>query len=327
MGRARSSRGARSKEPWFQVRMRKMLLRGGTLWRSLMEAWTTVPLRRWILPTSSSERTTSCRSSSRWRRAGGGRGGAPRRWIPSSCASARRARRSALWRGGAMRRGRVDRHHLDDGGADQDAVALLQARPLDLFAVDERAVGGAQVLDDDLVAGARRSSRACARPCPRPGPCRGRSNGRRRSPDRMRSGNSPPWYFPEMKRSASWRGVAAPRLAGAWASIAVLGTVPQGSAERLRGRAHTCTPSSARVNGRGSRRGRRALTRAPAPAERGAVSEESAKRKPARTLPGRSPDPRLPGRSPGGPERCGRGGLRAKGAGVKSLPETPSEYR
>src|SRR5262249_58016912 len=39
---------------------------------------------------------------------------------------------------------------LEDGGADEDAVPLLEARLADLLAVDEGAVGAAQVLDQHL---------------------------------------------------------------------------------------------------------------------------------------------------------------------------------
>ena len=48
---------------------------------------------------------------------------------------------------------RIDRDHLDDGGADQDPIALLQSRARDLLAVDERAVGGPEVLDEHISVG------------------------------------------------------------------------------------------------------------------------------------------------------------------------------
>ena len=38
---------------------------------------------------------------------------------------------------------------LEDAGADEDAVALFQLRALDLLAVDERAVGRAEIFDDN----------------------------------------------------------------------------------------------------------------------------------------------------------------------------------
>jgi hypothetical protein len=47
--------------------------------------------------------------------------------------------------------GAVDGDQLDDRGADQDAVALFEARLLDLLAVDERTVRRAEVLDHDLI--------------------------------------------------------------------------------------------------------------------------------------------------------------------------------
>jgi hypothetical protein len=100
---------------------------------------------------------------------------------------------------GAVRVGRDD---LEDARADEDAIALLQVRALDLLAVDEGAVRRAEVLDRDVLVGAldarvRRETMSSTRTMSR-------------SLERptmislfVPSGNSPPWYFPEMKRSAS----------------------------------------------------------------------------------------------------------------------------
>jgi len=42
---------------------------------------------------------------------------------------------------------------LEDRGADQDPISLLEASLLHLLPVDERAVGRAEILDGDLPAG------------------------------------------------------------------------------------------------------------------------------------------------------------------------------
>ena len=147
------------------------------------------------------------RSSSTCRRAGADRAAAPPRSSPSSCAPARCAAggtfSSAAFGGGAAaRRSTTTLRMLVPmrTRSPSFSVARLIFSPLTKVPfVEPRS-------SIEICVRCTRSARAGARPCPRRGPCRGRSSGRRRSPCRPPSGNSPPWYLPEMKRSASWRG-------------------------------------------------------------------------------------------------------------------------
>ncbi len=94
--------------------------------------------------------------------------------------------------------------------ADEDAIAFLQACALDLLAVDERAVRRAEILDQNRLFGA--GIRAGA------GESMSSTKTMSRSLERpttisllFASGNSPPWYFPEMKRSALVAALPTPR--------------------------------------------------------------------------------------------------------------------
>jgi hypothetical protein len=61
----------------------------------------------------------------------------------------------------------VGEDDLEDAGADEDAIALLEIRALDLLAVDEGAVRRAEVLDRDAAGRRTGCARGGARPCPR----------------------------------------------------------------------------------------------------------------------------------------------------------------
>jgi hypothetical protein len=110
------------------------------------------------------------------------------------------------------RRGVVSGHQLEDARADEDAVALLQARrPQDLLAVDEGAVGRAQVLDEHLavLAGDLRVLAAD----------QSSTSTMSRSDERPMTtclvglrGKTPPWYLPEMNFSAYIRPTSLAKL-------------------------------------------------------------------------------------------------------------------
>ena len=90
-------------------------------------------------------------------------------------------------------------------GADEDAIAFLQAPALDLLAVHERSVRRAQIFDPDLIPLASRCARAFSDTM---SSTRTMSRSLGKRPTRiclsaMMWENSPPWYLPLMKRKTN----------------------------------------------------------------------------------------------------------------------------
>ena len=211
VGNRRSSGGSRSKSPFVQVSMRKTLFSGGTSSRSLIErevddALAQVDLAD-VVVGADDEHAALLRRAEELEQVGqrdlldrsrsSCASGAPR---PAPASRARRWRRAP-------------------SGVDA-AITLRMLVPmrtrspsfrrgaLDLLAVDEGAVGGAEVLDPDLVV--LHAMRACWRETMSSTSTMSRSLERPMTISLVvPSGNSPPWYLPRMKRKRELARAAA----------------------------------------------------------------------------------------------------------------------